>query len=297
MSEYTFSQYKDWSTTSKSTGYFIKNSNPVDDRYVVDTYDNIATKIGNRAYPGLHIYVIDTGKEYWFVGGDNNGNSLQLVEYKPWMSDINTLITNKPWMSDIGGGSGESGGSSSTTSATVLTLDANTCSKDNIPAYLAQNVTGSQSGDEVNVIYTESGEESFTKYVYLNDAWRIAYGSQTISFTLSAYQSGSWDSWTPPTDSSVVKYVKGSEGVVTVYIKHSFCTQYVDSTLYADDSTLDLDNDGTTDPYGEELLANIKCVKLSSAEQSGFWVRIDLHISSSASVPAPTSTYTLLLQR
>ena len=271
MSEYTFSQYKDWSTTSKSTGYFIKNSNPVDDRYVVDTYDNIATKIGNRAYPGLHIYVIDTGKEYWFVGGDNNGNSLQLVEYKPWMGDIN-------------------GGSTITTSATVLTLDANTCSKDNIPTYLAQNVTGSQSGDEVNVIYTESGEESFTKYVYLNDSWRIACGSQTISFTLSAYQSGSWDSWTPPTDSSVIKYVKGSEGVVTVYIKHSFCTQYVDSTLYADDSTLDLDNDGTTDPYGEELLANIKCVKLSSAEQSGFWVRIDLHISSSASVPAPTST-------
>lgn len=275
----SFPQYSKWSEqyVLRNGAFFPNNGFPIDSRYVIDTYDNILTGIVKSCrYPGLRVFVLDTEKEYWFKGGVENND---LVEYKPWMSDI-------------GGG-----GSTVVTSATVVPLDANTCSKDDIPAYLSQNISEPSSGDEVNVIYTESGEESFTKYVYLNDSWRIACGSQTISFTLSAYQSGSWDSWTPPTDSSVVKYVKGSEGVVTVYIKHSFCTQYVDSTLYADDSTLDLDNDGTTDPYGEELLANIKCVKLSSAEQSGFWVRIDLHISSSASVPAPTSTYTLLLQR
>lgn len=279
MSEYTFSQYKDWSTTSKSTGYFIKNSNPVDDRYVVDTYDNIATKIGDRAYPGLHIYVIDTGKEYWFVGGDNNGNSLQLVGYKPWMNDIS------------GGG-----GSTIVNNTTVKHLDANNCSRDGIPDHLKQIISESSSGDEVNVIYTEDGEETFIKYVYLNEEWCIACGSQTIPFQLDTYQSGAWDSWSPPSNSSTVRYVKGQNGLVTVYVKHGFCTQYVDATLYADDGSLDIDNDGTEDPYGDELLANIKCVKLSSADQKGYWVRIDLYVQSSDAVNS-TLTYTLLLQR
>lgn len=307
-----FEKYSTWSVIEKGSGFYIRNSNPIDSRIVVQTYDeikgneerNIECKIIKaRRYPGLRIYVMDQEKEYWFKSGVENEN---LVEYNPWdsaiftaldanpwapdiTSSINQLKADKPWLSDMSSG----GGSESGSFATTYIVSSTEYAKNDIPTYLTTQITSPSTGQEVNVVFREDDVESFMKFIYINNGWAILDGTQTISFSLPAYGTVEWDSL-PATSDDSIRYVTGENGSITVYVKHGFCTQCVDTTLYQTDTEVDPnDTDDATDAYGEELLVSKKCVALSG--RSGYWVKLEMQAPTTSS--DSSTNYTLLLQR
>lgn len=293
MSDYR-DTYQSWTKDTDYYGYLHFNRGvPCDDRIVCWDQEEAKTKTAGRRYRGLRIYILSESKEYWFKDGTGNGD---LLEYHPWSSDItnaiNQLKADKPWMSDIpsDGGSGSGSGSSTTT----FIVSGSEHTKDELPTYLNEQVASPQTGQEVNVVFREDNVDSFMKFIYINNGWAILDGTQTISFSIPAYGTAEWDSLTD-SDTDSLRYVKGEQGAITVYVKHGFCTQCVDTTLYQTGSEVDEgDTDDTTDAYGEELLVSKKCVTLSG--RGGYWVKLELQIPTTS--PEPTTTnYTLLLQR
>ena len=242
-----FDEYDNWGTVDTGVSFKAISSAPIDSRFVIDSLDNLDTKIPKSIrYPGLRVFVIEESREYWFKDGIENsdvvvytpsanltGSSLSGFETSTLSEGAEATIMNggnaskyvwngsewKLLASTNASVSPSPTGGSGTIS--ILYTESTTDTYEELSAllteFVADNDIALNNGVEIPVFFSDTNSPAFfNRYIYLPDLanyaqshWYIENGVQAFDIQIpNAIINGvAGDTYTSSDTTSGEKYI------------------------------------------------------------------------------------------